>query len=136
MNRQRAELSKKNAYYIPKEKYYELLYFSRQYNTMRQELHDLRMDYPATTRETVVKTSDISDPVARACLRIETLTDKIRLIEATAIETDAELAKWVRIGVTNDYSYEYMRQMLGMPLGRTKYYELYRKYFYLLAQKR
>lgn len=136
MNRQRAELSKKNAYYIPKEKYYELLYFSRQYNTMKQELHDLRMDYPAATRETPVKTSDISDPVAKVCLRIEALTDKIRLIEATAIETDAELAKWVRIGVTNDYSYEYMRQMLGMPLGRTKYYELYRKYFYLLAQKR
>ena len=136
MNRQRAELSKKNAYYIPKEKYYELLYFSRQYNTMKQELHDLRMDYPTTTREEPVQTSDISDPVTRACLRIEALADKIRLIEATAVETDAELAKWVRIGVTNDYSYEYMRQMVGMPLGRTKYYELYRKYFYLLAQKR
>lgn len=136
MNRQRPALSKKNQCYIPREKYYELLYFSRQYNTMKQELSELRLSYPASMRDAAVKTSDISDPVARAYTRIDVLLEKIHLIESTAIETDAELAKWVRIGVTNDYSYEYMHQMLGMPLGRTKYYELYRKYFYLLAQKR
>lgn len=136
MNRQRPALSKKNQHYIPREKYYELLYFSRQYNTMKQELHELRMDYPNSMNEIVVDHSDVSDPVAKAYSRIETLVDKIHMIESTAIETDAELAKWVRIGATNDYSYEYMHQMLGMPIGRTKYYELYRKYFYLLAQKR
>lgn len=136
MNRQRAELSKKNRYYVPREKYYELLYFSRQYNTMKQELSELRLAYPASLRDAAVKTSDVADPVAKAYARIETLLDKIHMIESTAIETDPELAKWVRIGVTNDYSYEYMHQMLGMPIGRSKYYELYRKYFYLLAQKR
>lgn len=136
MNRQRPTLSKKNQYYIPREKYYELLYFSRQYNTMKQELSELRLAYPTNLRDIAVLTSDINDPVGKAYARIETLLDKISLIESTALETDAELAKWVRIGVTNDYSYEYMHQMLGMPLGRTKYYELYRKYFYLLARKR
>lgn len=136
MNRQRPALSKKNQHYIPREKYYELLYFSRQYNTMKQELHELRISYPHPSQEIMVDHSDISDPVARAYARIETLLEKIHMIESTTIETDAELAKWIRIGVTNDYSYEYMHQMLGMPLGRTKYYELYRKYFYLLAKKR
>lgn len=136
MNRQRAELSKKNRHYVPREKYYELLYFSRQYNTMKQELHELRMSYPDFAHDIVVDKSDVSDPVYRAYARIETLLDKIHMIESTAVETDPELAKWVRIGVTNDYSYEYMHQMLGMPIGRSKYYELYRKYFYLLAQKR
>lgn len=136
MNRQRPALSKKNQHYIPREKYYELLYFSRQYNTMKQELHELRMSYPCLNQDAMVANSDIPDPVARAYARIETLLEKIHMIESTAIETDPELAKWVRIGVTNDYSYEYMHQMLGMPIGRTKYYELYRKYFYLLAQKR
>ena len=46
VNQQRAELSKKNPYWIPREKYYELLYFSRQYNTMRQEKRELLRVYP------------------------------------------------------------------------------------------
>ena len=38
MSRERAELSKKNPYHIPRYRYYELKYFCRQYNDWKKAL--------------------------------------------------------------------------------------------------
>lgn len=43
---------------------------------------------------------------------------------------------WLPIGVTTTRSYEYLALKMDVPLCRSSYYERYRKYFYLLAQKR
>lgn len=136
VNRQRPELSKKNPYWIPKEKYYELLYFSRQYNTMRQEKRDLLRTYPSIGTSEYVMTSDISDPVIKAAVRAEELSAKMKLIEDTVMETGPDIYKWLLIGVTTDYSYNYLAKKLNMPAGKDLYYDRYRKYFYYLSKKR
>lgn len=136
VNRQRPELSKKNPYWIPKEKYYELLYFSRQYNTMRQEKRDLLRTYPSIGTSEYVMTSDISDPVIKAAVRAEELSAKMKLIEDTVMEAGPDIYKWLLIGVTTDYSYNYLAKKLGMPAGKDLYYDRYRKYFYYLSKKR
>lgn len=136
VNRQRPELSKKNPYWIPKEKYYELLYFSRQYNTMRQEKRDLLRTYPSIGTSEYVMTSDISDPVIKAAVRAEDLTAKMKLIEDTVMEAGPDIYKWLLIGVTTDYSYNYLAKKLNMPAGKDLYYDRYRKYFYYLSKKR
>lgn len=136
MNRQRPELSKKNPYWIPKEKYYELLYFSRQYNTMRQEKRDLLRTYPSIGTSEYVMTSDISDPVIKAAVRAEELSAKMKLIEDTVMEAGPDIYKWLLIGVTTDYSYNYLAKKLNMPAGKDLYYDRYRKYFYYLSKKR
>lgn len=136
VNRQRPELSKKNPYWIPKEKYYELLYFSRQYNTMRQEKRDLLRTYPSIGTSEYVMTSDISDPVIKAAVRAEELSAKMKLIEDTVMEAGADIYKWLLIGVTTDYSYNYLAKKLNMPAGKDLYYDRYRKYFYYLSKKR
>lgn len=136
VNRQRPELSKKNPYWIPKEKYYELLYFSRQYNTMRQEKRDLLRTYPSIGTSEYVMTSDISDPVIKAAVRAEELSAKMKLIEDTVMEAGPDIYKWLLIGVTTDYSYNYLAKKLNMPAGKDLYYDRYRKYFYYLSKKR
>lgn len=136
VNRQRPELSKKNPYWIPKEKYYELLYFSRQYNTMRQEKRDLLRTYPSIGTSEYVMTSDISDPVIKAAVRAEELSAKMKLIEDTVMEAGPDIYKWLLIGVTTDYSYNYLAKKLNMPAGKDLYYARYRKYFYYLSKKR
>lgn len=136
VNRQRPELSKKNPYWIPKEKYYELLYFSRQYNTMRQEKRDLLRTYPSIGTSEYVMTSDISDPVIKAAVRAEELSAKMKLIEDTVMEAGPDIYKWLLIGVTTDYSYNYLAKKLSMPAGKDLYYDRYRKYFYYLSKKR
>lgn len=136
VNRQRPELSKKSPYWIPKEKYYELLYFSRQYNTMRQEKRDLLRTYPSIGTSEYVMTSDISDPVIKAAVRAEELSAKMKLIEDTVMEAGPDIYKWLLIGVTTDYSYNYLAKKLNMPAGKDLYYDRYRKYFYYLSKKR
>lgn len=136
VNRQRPELSKKNPYWIPKEKYYELLYFSRQYSTMRQEKRDLLRTYPSIGTSEYVMTSDISDPVIKAAVRAEELSAKMKLIEDTVMEAGPDIYKWLLIGVTTDYSYNYLAKKLNMPAGKDLYYDRYRKYFYYLSKKR
>ncbi len=135
-NQQRAEVSKKNPWYIPKEKYYEMLYFSRQYPTMRQELRDLQKSYPTIDMSEKVASSDIPTPTEKAAERCAVIREKMSLIEETAKEAGDDIAKWLLIGVTTMRSYEYLSLKMGMPLCRSSYYERYRKYFYLLAQKR
>ena len=135
-NQHKPELSKKNPYWIPREKYYELLYFSRQYNTMRQEKKELLSHYPSIGIGDKIIVTDISDPVVKAAARIETLTEKMQLIEETVREVDPDIYKWLLMGVTTDYSYDYLDQKMHMPMSRSAYYERYRKYFYLLAKKR
>ncbi len=135
-NQQRAEVSKKNPWYIPKEKYYEMLYFSRQYPTMRQELRDLQKSYPTLKTDERVVSSDISTPTEKAAERCAAIGEKMSLIEDTAKEAGGDISKWLLIGVTTMRSYEYLSLKMGMPLCRSSYYERYRKYFYLLAQKR
>ena len=135
-NQQRPELSKKNKYWIPREKYYELLYFSRQYSTMRQEIRELRTAYPVLNCDEHVTCSDISDPVMSAATRIEELRGKMKLIEDTAMEAGPDIYKWLLIGVTTERSFDFLNKKLNMPASRNTYYDRYRKYFYYLAQKR
>lgn len=136
VNQQKAELSKKNPYWISKDKYYEMLYFSRQYNTMRQEKKDILRTYPSIKMNENVVSSDISDPVVKSAMRLEELDAKMKLIEDTAKEAGTDIYKWLLIGVTTDYSYNYLAKKLNMPAGKDMYYSRYRKYFYLLSKKR
>ena len=135
-NQQRAELSKKNPYWIPREKYYELLYFSRQYWTMKQEKKELLRTYPTISYDANYTISDISNPVEKAVCRVSYLTDMMKLIEDTIKEVDPDIYKWLLNGVTTDKSYEYLNHKMGLPMSRSAYYERYRKYFFLLSKKR
>ena len=47
-----------------------------------------------------------------------------------------DIYKWLLIRVTTDRSYDFLSQRMGMPAGKGLYYDRYREYFYLLAQKR
>lgn len=135
-NQQRAELSKKNPYWIPRDKYYELLYFSRQYWTMKQEKKELLRTYPTISYDENYTITDISNPVEKAVCRVSYLTDMMKLIEDTVKEVDPDIYKWLLNGVTTDKSYEYLNQKMGLPMSRSAYYERYRKYFFLLSKKR
>lgn len=135
-NQHKPELSKKNPYWIPREKYYELLYFSRQYETMRQEKRELMRCYPTANLDEKVTVTDISDPVMKAAARMEVLSEKMGLIEETVRESGADIYKWLLIGVTTNKSYDFLAQKMHMPMSRSAYYERYRKYFYLLSKKR
>ena len=76
------------------------------------------------------------DPTAKRALLKMFYSERIKLIEKTAIETDPYLYSYIIKGVTEAKSYTYLKTVLGMPCGKDMYYDRYRKFFWLLNESR
>ena len=63
-------------------------------------------------------------------------SDRIELIDETAIDADPCLYEYIIKGVTEGKSYTYLKTVLGIPCGKDMYYDRYRKFFWLLSKKR
>ena len=72
-----------------------------------------------------------------ALLKKENPEDKrARIIEQAAKETNEELSDYILLGVTVGYSYNILRVRYSIPCCQETYYNLYRKFFWLLDQAR
>ena len=133
----RAELSKKNKYWISKHRHYELKHFCLQYPewkkicalqtgrsasliTINASVSNLASQYPTTTKSSLVSS----------------YIKQIELVERIAIETDPYLYDYIIKGVTEGRSYTYLKAVLGIPCGKDMYYDRYRKFFWLLNNAR
>lgn len=131
----RTELSKKNQYYISKYRYLELKYFCLQYNEIKKEIESIT--YISSQKFPEVKIRNRStDFVENTAMHLSYLTEKLKLIEQTAIETDPELYSYILLAVTCGFTFNHMQLNKNIPCGRSKFYQLYRKFFYLLSQKK
>lgn len=74
------------------------------------------------------------------------LQTKIRMFEdillrtknpsQVAIATDAELSSYILKGVTEGWSYDILKARLNIPCCKDVYYNLYRRFFWLLNKAR
>ncbi|MBO7449782.1 MAG: hypothetical protein J6U54_05375 [Clostridiales bacterium] len=122
----RPELSKRNKYYISKHRYYELKHFCLQYPEWKMLLQH--------SFDVAQNNGDLqwSDPTGEKAIFREHLQRKIKLVEAVAYETDEIIGSYILKAVTEDLSYTFLKTKLDMPCGRDSYFNLYRRYFYLL----
>ena len=58
------------------------------------------------------------------------------MIEQTAKDTDLGLWDYILKAVTEGVSYDYLKARLDIPCCKDVYYELYRKFFWLLNKAR
>lgn len=122
----RPELSRKNKYYISKHRYYELKHFCLQYPEWKMLLqHSLDISKNDADPQW-------SDPTGEKAIYREQLKNKIELVEAVAYETDRDIGGYILKAVTEDLSYTFLKTKLEMPCGRDRYFDLYRRYFFLL----
>jgi len=121
----RNEVSKSNPYYLPKHRYLELKHFCLQYP-------DWRKEYGAI----IFEKDDDFDPTGKKAVRLKMLTDRMAMVEETAKEVDPVLAEYLFFAVTGDKSYTYLRTAMNIPCGKNLYYDLYRKFWWLLSKKR
>lgn len=133
----RPEISKKNRYWISRHRYHELKHFCLQYPGWRKAYAEL-LEYGVAVSNITneFRTNDISDPTAKIAIMKMNCMDRIEMIEKAAIEADKYLFKYIIKAVTEGHSYVYLKSKLDIPCSRETYYDRYRKFFWLLSQKR
>lgn len=133
----RAELSKRNPYWIEKHRYYELKHFCMQYPIWKKfiVMIDGYSSHSIETVKNVVQQYHGDYTADRALIRAF-YSERIEMIERAAERTDSVMGRYILKGVTEGVSYEIIKARLEIPCCKDMYYELYRKFFWLLSQER
>lgn len=134
MSEIRPEISKRKPYWISRHRYYELKHYCRQYHEWN--LLYLSCDGVAAATLHLPQAGGASDPTGMAALIRERYLKDMRLVEEAAELTDPVIGRYIFLAVTEGRSYENLRMTLNIPCGRDTYYELYRKFFWILSQKK
>ena len=132
----RAELSHKNPYWIEKHRRYELIHFCLQYPIWKKAYHSIDGLMKNERYLKVEKEKGHSDPTARCVEAKEYYRKRMDIIEDAAKETDSDLWSYILRGVTENLSYDKMAASEVLPCSRDRYYELYRKFFWILNKIR
>ncbi|MDR1066200.1 MAG: hypothetical protein LBL35_02025 [Clostridiales bacterium] len=133
----RPELSEKNKCWIEKHRYYELKHFCLQYPIWKKAYAALdSLSQRPSDLAALAKTNAISDPVGKCVEARSFYRERMGMIEQTAIEADAGLSGYILKGVTDGVSYDHLKARLGIPCCKDTYYELYRRFFWLLSKER
>lgn len=133
----RAEVSKKNPYWIEKHRYYELKHFCLQYPIWKQAYLSLSelSSKPGVT-ELCRNKYNMSNPTERITMIRLNYSEKMEMIEKAAEESNKELTKYILLGVTKGIPYTSLTTKYDIPCCRDVYYEAYRRFFWLLSKKR
>lgn len=133
----RPELSKKNKYWIEKHRYYELKHFCLQYPSWKRAYNS----YDSLSKcllDIVVssKKHNVGDPVTKCVEARSYYSDKMTMVEKVARETDKGLSDYLLKAITEGLSYDCLKTRANIPCCKNVYYELYRRFFWLLNQER
>lgn len=128
----RPEVSRKNKYWIDKCRHYELKYFCLQYHQWRREYREL----DGLSQYINDEVNDHNDPTYDIAAKRLSYSNKMRLVEQTAIAADANIYEYILKGVTEGRSYNYMKTVLNIPCGKDLYYDRCRRFFWLLDKAR
>lgn len=133
----RPEVSVKNKYWIDKHRHYELKHFCLQYPRWKKLYIYLDNKTTISPKLYEVKGNNGKvDMTARIAIDKAYYLEKIDLIEETAMETDSSLYPYILKGITEGLSYTYLKTKMNMPCGKDMYYDRYRKFFWILSNKR
>lgn len=133
----RPEISEKNKYWIDKHRHYELKHFCLQYPEWKKAYAEFSdVSIPLSMMERIPTSNIPGDPTAKRALMRTYYSEKIKLIEKTALETDIYLHKYILRAVTEGLSFTYLKTRLDIPCGKDMYYDRYRRFFWLLSKAR
>lgn len=132
----RPELSPKNKYFVERNRYYELKHFCMQYPLWKRELSVLDGYRDRSRSEIIFSSGEPSDPTNTYAESREYYQDRIALVEKVAKDTDPVVGHYILKAITKGFSYDTASTHWRIPCSRDIYYELYRKFFWLLDKAR
>lgn len=134
----RPELSAHSRYWLERHRYYELKHFCLQYPIWKKAYLALdSLSKRPEDLEIFVQSGQMrGDPTARCAISRLFFADRMKLVEQSAIQADADLYPYILRGVTEGFSYEALKMQYGIPCCREVYYDRYRRFFWLLDKER
>ena len=133
----RPELSPKSKYWVERHRYYELKHFCRQYPIWKEARTALSgLSTNLIDAVIVSKIGNVGDPTAKCVEAREFYSQRINLVESVARETDPIIGGYILEAIVDGLSYEKLKAKKNIPCGKEMYYELYRKFFWLLDKRR
>lgn len=133
----RSEISKKNPYWIPKHRYFELKHFCLQYPDWKNEYAALLgVDSLSSLNFSKTRLKNMADRTSDSAIRRLYFSDRMRMIEQSAIDADPDIFEYLLKGVTAGYSYTYLKTCCDIPCSKDFYYDRYRRFFWLLDKMR
>lgn len=127
------KLSKRNKYWISKDRRLELVHFCLQYDE-RKRIEKALDGYSSdlSMHKMHGQYGEISTVEEKAFL-LAGIRSANAVIEKAAYDTDGYLAKYLIEAVTKGLSYPTLRSKYDLACGSDYYYERYRKFFWLLS---
>lgn len=131
------ELTTKNPYWIERHRYYELKHFCLQYRIWKKARAAIDGMNPSRLEIAVrSQTGNVSNPTASAAEARLFYTNRIEMVENAARETDPVIGAFILAGVTEGVSYDILNARSPIPCSKDTYYNLYRRFFWLLNKER
>lgn len=134
----RPEISRKNTYYVNRERYLELTHFCRQYKTWKKELNGIDgMSAKAPGISERVVEGKTSDPTSVYAIAREYYIRRIGMVEEAAKSATNELySEAMILSVTEGLAYEKLEARGAISCGRRVWYTAYRRFFWILDKLR
>ena len=127
------ELSNKSKYWIPKHRYYELKHYCLQYPHWKELYGRLELKM---AEHPEIKSTSPGKPVERIALIRAEVKKAMELVERCCKDAFPELYLSLLLAVTEGRTYEQLQASVQIPCSRDMYYDRYRKFFYILSQRR
>ncbi len=133
----RPEISSKNKYWIERHRYYELKHFCLQYPLWKKLYSEIdgwvnRNGSQVRLARGQAKT----DPLFNQVESLVWCSERIQMLEKVATETDPVIGSYILKAVTTGLSYDALKARLEIPCSKDIYYDLYRRFFWLLSRAR
>ena len=133
----RSEISKKNPYWIPKHRYFELKHFCLQYPDWKNEYAALLgVTSLSSLNFSKSRLKNTADRTSDSAIRRLYFSDRMRMVEQSAIDADPDIFEYLLKGVTAGCSYTYLKTYCDIPCSKDFYYDRYRRFFWLLDKMR
>ena len=131
------ELSERSKYWISKHRYYELKHFCLQYPDWKRLYSDLefKMGVKIPSLGTI-RGAEIPDPTAKYGQLLADLQRALDLVSHAATDADPELGSYILKAVTEGLSFVDLEMSHKIPCGKDMYYDAYRRFFWLLSQRK
>ena len=132
----RPELSYKNKYWIERHRYYELKHFCLQYYIWKKSYSNLTADIKSHEIGSLPNSNSVSKPVENLAEKRLYFLNRMDMVEKVCKKTDVGLSSYILKAVTVGLSYDLLRARTNIPCNKEVYYDLYRRFFWLLDKER